>query len=238
MSLQQTPPEYRIRQYRNGDMPQIRALLYEGFVTSKGSVVDVATRRALTGVPCIIAYCIFLGGAFLLLRSPSSSTLKAVGTSLMVLSTSLLLAAQAAIRRYATRFCDEALENDLHDINAHCINPGGGFWVAVREERVLGYVGLAHWPSEGTTEIRRMVVTEAFRHRGIARALMDAARAHSDAIHNVQCVYVRTTDLQKTAQRLYERLGFVPVQEETIGNWAGRTVRRLYKRTVDGRREQ
>ncbi|KAJ7061834.1 acyl-CoA N-acyltransferase [Mycena amicta] len=268
--------DYRIRQYRPSDLPQIRALLYEGFVTSKGSVADVGVRRALTQPPCIVGYAHILTGAALFLASRchtvfpllqripfSQPTQSRVGIALAVVGTALIVSIRRAIRHYVRRFCDDALKADMRDIDEWYCKPGGGFWVAVRsreaigngngsakageeeeeDEEVLGYLGLEYRPPSHsppsplhdpptTAEIRRMIVAEAHRRKGLANALMHAALAHADAMSHprLEYVFLGTSDLQPAAQMLYEHLGFITVRQEVIGNWAGTTVLREYRR--------
>ncbi|KAJ7061866.1 acyl-CoA N-acyltransferase [Mycena amicta] len=267
--------DYRIRQYQPSDLPQIRALLYEGFVTSKGSVADVGVRRALTQPPCIVGYAHVISGSALFLASRchtvfpllqripfSQTTQTRLGIALCVVGTALIVSIRGAIRHYLRRFCDDALKADMRDIDEWYCKPGGGFWVAVRprkairngsakagevdgvgeDEEVLGYVGLEYQPNSPpnplrdpttTAEIRRMIVAEAHRRKGLANALMHATLAHADAISHprLEYVFLGTSDLQPAAQTLYERLGFVTVREEAIGNWAGSTMLREYRRT-------
>ncbi|KAJ7061869.1 acyl-CoA N-acyltransferase [Mycena amicta] len=266
-----------IRQYRPSDLPQIRALLYEGFVTSTSRM----SASALAQPPCIVGYTHILSGSalFLASRSPtllpllqripfSQPTQSRVGIALSVVGATLILIIWSAIRHYLRRFCDDALKADMRDIDEWYCKPGGGFWVAVRrreaigngndgskageeeDEEVLGYVGLEYRPPSHsapfplrdpttTAEIRRMIVAEAHRRKGLANALMHAALAHADAISNprLDYIFLGTSDLQPAAQMLYERLGFVTIREEVIGNWAGTTMLREYRRTGRARPE-
>ncbi|KAJ7069201.1 acyl-CoA N-acyltransferase [Mycena amicta] len=196
----------------------------------------------------------------LLRRIPFSQTTQSrLGIALCVVGATLIFSIRGAIRHYLRRFCDDALKADMRDIEEWYCKPGGGFWVAVRpreaigngigsvkageeeDEEVLGYVGLEYQPISPpsplrdpttTAEIRRMIVAEAHRRKGLANALMHAALAHADAISHprLDYVFLGTSDLQPAAQTLYERLGFITVREEVIGNWAGTTVLREYRK--------
>ncbi|KAJ7061872.1 hypothetical protein C8F01DRAFT_1287058 [Mycena amicta] len=170
---------------------------------------------------------------------------------LSVVGATLILSIRGAIRHYLRRFCDDVLNADMRDIEEWYCKPGGGFWVVVRSreaigngngsakageeegEEVLGYVGLEYQPTSPpsplhdpttTAEIRRMIA--------LANALLHAALAYADAMLHppLEYVFLGTSDLQPAVQMLYERLGFITVREEVIGNWAGNTVLREYRR--------
>ncbi|KAJ7061874.1 hypothetical protein C8F01DRAFT_1252658 [Mycena amicta] len=257
--------DYRIRQYRPSDLPPIRALLYEGFVTSKGSVADVGVRRALTQPPCIIGYAHILSGAALFLASRShtlipllqripfsQTTQSRLGIALSVVGATLIFAIRGAISAEIPR--RRAHEGGYAGHREWYCKPGGGFWVAVRkrqaigngigsvkageeqDEEVLGYVGREYQPTSPPfalrdpatpAEIRRMIGSPT-------HSLMYAALAHADTLSNppLDYVFLGTSDLQPAAQMLYERLGFVTIRGEVIGNWAGTTVLREYRRRV------
>ncbi|KAF7325120.1 GNAT family acetyltransferase [Mycena kentingensis (nom. inval.)] len=251
------PLAYKIRPYKSSDHSQLRALVYDGFATSPGSIGVVALERIRTQPPSLIAYTSILTGALLLcaraLRLVSTpaltrnSNLTTVGTSLslVAIGVTLLGAIRVAVNRSVRDFCEETLRTDLGDVDAHYAASGGGFWVAVRarsedddsaverqEEEILGCVGLQHNPATHNAEIRRMMVLSSTRRNGIARALMAVALAHADGMPALalEYVYLGTTDMQMPAQRLYEQLGFVAVRERRIGVWAGGTTSREYRR--------
>ncbi|KAF7296328.1 GNAT family acetyltransferase [Mycena chlorophos] len=252
--------EYIVRPYRPSDLPQLRDLLYEGYVTSKGSVADLGVRRAWRQPPCIVGYAQILTGAALIFasRNAANSSLfskSRAGLALVGLGAALIVTVRRLIRRLVRDFCDNALKTDMVDIESWYWRAGGGFWVAVRprpgaesEEEVLGCVGLEFRPLDttppasvhnpcSTAQIRRMIVSAAHRRKGIALQVMQAALAHADANPEIEYVHLGTTDLQPAAQALYDRMGFERFGERVIGNWAGTTVERHYKRMRPGQIE-
>lgn len=159
-----------IRQYRPSDFSQIRALLFEGFVTSRrstsgyslsrlltiaeGSVTLVAKRRFLLKAPSLIAY--LLGGVGLgLISRPGNWSSPTAGTGALLCAAGVALFAvvQRSIPRAVINLCETALATDMRDISAHYCAPGE-FFVAAQPrasgtkvgdqdaEEVLGYVGL------------------------------------------------------------------------------------------------
>ncbi|KAF7318721.1 GNAT family acetyltransferase [Mycena chlorophos] len=259
------PPklEYIVRPYRSSDFSQVRDLLYEGYVTSKGSVVDLGLRRAWTRPPCLVGFAQILTGAAIvfagrngvsLCRSLSPTTQSRIGFALVGLGTALIVTVRRLIVHFVRKFCDDALEADFVDINRWYWGAGGGFWVAARprsgaenDDEVLGCVGLEYRPLDArppssphnpssTAQIRRMIVSQNHRRKGIALAVMDAALAHADANPNIEYIYLWTTDLQPAAQALYDRIGFERFGEKSIGpGWAGTTMERQYKRMRVGK---
>ncbi|KAJ7698079.1 acyl-CoA N-acyltransferase [Mycena rosella] len=220
-----------IRRYRPADFPQIRALLFEGFVTSEGSTSVVAQQRFLFKAPSLIAY--LLGGAGLgLLSRPGSWTTRTAGAgaALCAAGIALFTTVRRAIPRALTAHCETALATDMRDISAHYRAPAG-FFVAAQpridqgeaagDEEVVGFVGFDYLPEQDaqTAEVRRVVVSAKHRRRGIGVRLMHAVIAHADTIPGLRCIELNTGEFQLASQRLYERLGWESFRVETL--WAG-----------------
>ncbi|KAJ7082172.1 hypothetical protein C8R43DRAFT_1052457 [Mycena crocata] len=227
-----------IRQYRPSDLPQIRTLLFEGFVTSEDSVAVVAKRRFLFKGPSLVAYLLGSLGLGLIARSASWTSLAAgAGAALCAVGVGIFGYVQRGIPRAMVDFCENALATDMRDIAAHYCAPGA-FFVAVQprnveqndvdwpkgsgegdvdaREEVVGYVGLEYRPTsdahQAEAEVRRMVVGAAHRRRGIAARLMRAVIAHGERVtaegHALQAIKLSTSEFQPGAQRLYEKLGW------------------------------
>lgn len=84
--------------------------------------------------------------------------------------------------------------------------PGGGLWVARRDEAAVGCIALqALGPTVG--EIKRMYVDPAHRGHGVARALAAHLIEEARARH-YETLRLGTLTSMRPAQFLYESLGF------------------------------
>ncbi|KAJ7628497.1 acyl-CoA N-acyltransferase [Roridomyces roridus] len=227
-----------IRPYRPSDQPQVEKLLFEGFVTSKGSANYVARRRFLLKPPSLIAYFLIalgvgvglgpVGGG---IRDAWVGPRRTLGTLLLTAGVSLFGAVQYSIPRAISEYCREALASDMRDIESHYRAPSAFFVAAARrggveeEEEVVGYVGLDYVPEKDPTraEVRRMIVSASYRRRGVAKTLIQALVAQAQSLRSNGADELRFLDLwltefQPAAQRLYEGLGWRVVRTERIGN--------------------
>ncbi|KAJ7157932.1 acyl-CoA N-acyltransferase [Mycena crocata] len=221
-----------IRKYRPSDFPQIRALLFEGFVTSEGSPGVVAKRQYLFRAPSVIAYLVAGAGLGLFWRGNTTC-----GTLLCVTGLGLFTAVRYGISQMINDFCQAALKEDMGDIEAHYRVPSA-FFVAARPydakdreyEEVVGYVGFEYLPEKDPSkaEVRRMIVSARYRRRGVAERLMKTLIAHAESIPDadvqngseLRCINLWLSEFQPGAQRLYERLGWKAVRLEWLGNAA------------------
>ena len=113
---------------------------------------------------------------------------------------------RAHIAAHSTVHNAESTAALLDALPAPYEEPGGGLWVARRDDAAVGCIALkALGPTVG--EIKRMYVDPAHRGDGVARALtahlIEEARArHYDTLR------LGTLRTMRPAQRLYESLGF------------------------------
>lgn len=101
---------------------------------------------------------------------------------------------------------------DLSDIPAFYQRGAGNFWVATRDARVVGTIGLRDIGARQAA-LRKMFVAPEFRGRehGTARLLLDTLLAWSTA-RAVREIFLGTTDRFQAAQRFYEKHGFREVR--------------------------
>ncbi|CAK5263812.1 unnamed protein product [Mycena citricolor] len=127
-AYQEMSQRITIRPYRPSDHPHIRALLFEGFVTSKDSFTYVARRRFLLKAPCLLGYLLSASGLGLglvltlrtpllplppfLLRVPPRAAIGA-GALLFGLGAAMVGAIWTGIPRAIRHFCEKALRSDL-----------------------------------------------------------------------------------------------------------------------------
>ncbi len=88
--------------------------------------------------------------------------------------------------------------------------PGGTYLVAWDGQAAVAGGGLRHL-DEGLAEIKRMFVRPAARSRGIAGELLDALECAARSLGYGR-VRLDTGPKQVHAQRLYERSGYVPIE--------------------------
>lgn len=116
-----------------------------------------------------------------------------------------------AIQRESYRVEAELIGFDgippLHE-TAEQLRDLGLQWLGSREDGLL--VGVMAWSvQDGHCEIDRLAVRPSFFRRGHGRALVSSLSHH-------RTVTVSTGTMNAPARRLYESLGFVPVNERKI----------------------
>lgn len=124
-----------------------------------------------------------------------------------------LAAARALIRAHVEAHSDAHAPAEiaalLDALPAPYLPPAGALWLAWDESQALGCIALQ--PLEpGVGEIKRMYVRPESRGRGAARALARHAIAHARAL-GYERLRLGTLTTMREAQRLYESLGFRPV---------------------------
>lgn len=106
-------------------------------------------------------------------------------------------------------------DDDLKDILGTYLGDGCNFWVVDGPNGLVGMAAIMRIDA-GTGRLRRMRVTEAWRRKGVAQALLDtAAQFCRDA--GYRRLILDTTEQQTAAHALYERAGFVRTGERTLG---------------------
>ncbi|KAJ7511549.1 hypothetical protein B0H11DRAFT_2268643 [Mycena galericulata] len=212
----------------------------------EGSVALVAKRRFLRKPPSLVAY--LLGGVGLGLLSRPGRW-QVAGALLCTAGLALFAAVQHSIVQGLTLFCEETLKADMRDISESYRSPAA-FFVAARPreaaepgssgeepEEVVGYVGFEYLPEKDASkaEVRRMIVSERHRRRGIAERLMRALIAHAETIPGLQSIELGTSEFQPGARRLYERLGWEIFRAEEMGHKFLTLTVRHFRRPVGKR---
>jgi len=105
---------------------------------------------------------------------------------------------------------------DLLDIEGFYIRPGGGFWGAFSEEKLVGTIALIA-TGHRAGAIRKMFVRKEFRGKqlGIAQRLVEELTAYCRS-HQIDDLYLGTVDVMKAAHRFYERNGFVRMEKDKL----------------------
>ncbi|KAJ7302379.1 acyl-CoA N-acyltransferase [Mycena albidolilacea] len=245
--------DVQIRPYRTSDFPQVRALLFQGFLTGKRSVASATLVSFLWSAPMFCSYFLSLCGGFLLYYLPRWDRLEgAMGFLLLAFGLGIYLALRYAIRNDLRSVCEKALESDMRDIAAHYATPGA-FLVAVRQaegdkknddaekgEEVLGFIGLEPPldKKSHTAELRRLVVSPSHRGRGLAKQLVSAAIAHAESIKGIDAIELSTSDFQRGARKLVEGLGWEFTKSHLQWTGVGDATVCRFRRAVEGKKRR
>lgn len=103
----------------------------------------------------------------------------------------------------------QSFDEELASLPAPYIRPMGLILLAQHQNVVAGCIGLRPIDKE-IGEVKRLYVVQAHRGHGIGRCLIEAAIAESKKI-GYACLRLDTLPAMKTAQHLYEGLGFKPI---------------------------
>ena len=127
-------------------------------------------------------------------------------------------------------YISRSLTEEMDRVAAYYGERGGGFWVALREEKVVGMFGLEP-AAPGAMELRRMYVDPSARRSGIARLMLRFAEAECRRL-NVRRLELSTSELQPAALELYRDAGYrllhEVVAEQASNKTLGGGIRRYY----------
>jgi len=104
----------------------------------------------------------------------------------------------------------EHMRADAERMPGPYVPPRGGLWLAVHDDIGVGCVALRPLDDD-SAEVKRMFVDAAWRGRGVGRALMEMVVAGARE-RGYRMLRLGTLDDMKVAQRLYESLGFRPIE--------------------------
>jgi len=123
-----------------------------------------------------------------------------------------------------------SLTEEMDRVAAYYGERGGGFWVALREEKVVGMFGLEP-AAPDAMELRRMYVDPSARRSGIGRLMLRFAEAECRRF-NMRRLELSTSELQPAARELYRRAGYrllhEVVAEQASNKTLGGGIRRYY----------
>jgi GNAT superfamily N-acetyltransferase len=106
-------------------------------------------------------------------------------------------------------------EDDLHSIDETYLSAGCNFWVIEAPDGLAAIAAVARVDAK-TGRLRRMRVTEAWRRRGLAKALLDMVVEFCRA-SGYGRIILDTTEQQTAEHKLYEGYGFRRTGERMIG---------------------
>jgi GNAT superfamily N-acetyltransferase len=123
-----------------------------------------------------------------------------------------------AFESYIARSLAEEMDRVAVYYEAH----NGGFWVAVRDEKLVGMFGLEAG-SPGALELRRMYVDPSARRSGIARQMLRFAEEECRQ-RGMPKIELSTSDLQPAAVALYRQAGYHLLRQITAEDASNKTV--------------
>lgn len=121
------------------------------------------------------------------------------------------LLAPSAMRDAFEAYIRRSLIEEMDRIAAYYGERNGGFWVAVREDKLVGMFGLES-ASPDALELRRMYVAPFARRGGIARSMLRFAEDECRR-RKVARIELSTSELQSAALERYGRAGYQLLQE-------------------------
>ena len=119
-------------------------------------------------------------------------------------------------------YIERALVEEMDRIPVYYGERDGGFWVAVRGDKVVGTFGLER-ASDDAMELRRMYVDPSARRQGIARQMLQFAEDECRR-RNVSRLELSTAEIQQAALALYRNAGYRSVREEVVDALSNKTV--------------
>ena len=119
-------------------------------------------------------------------------------------------------------YIERALSEEINRIPAYYGERDGGFWVALRGDKVVGTFGLER-ASDTAMELRRMYVDPSARRQGIARQMLQFAEGECRR-RKIARLELSTAEIQSAAIALYESSGYRRVREETTEIASNKTV--------------
>ena len=119
-------------------------------------------------------------------------------------------------------YIERSLAEEIGRIDAYYRKHDGGFWVALREDRVVGMFGLERAGPEAL-ELRRMYVDPSTRRGGIARRMLRHAETECRR-RQIRKLELSMSELQEAALALYRGEGFTLTREETAVDASNKTV--------------
>lgn len=113
-----------------------------------------------------------------------------------------------------TAYFDPQL-NDLHQYYAELEH--ANYWVVEVNGEVAGGIGIAPFPGhEGVCELQKLYLSADTQGLGLGKKLMDTALSFAST-HYKKC-YLETTHDLSAACRLYEKYGFVLLDQPLAGS--------------------
>lgn len=119
-------------------------------------------------------------------------------------------------------YIDRALVEEIDRISAYYREHAGSFWVAVKDDKVVGMFGL-EGTSDSAMELRRMYVDPSTRRQGVARRMLQFAENQARR-RKASRLELSTSELQGAALALYRGEKYTLVREENADTASNKTI--------------
>lgn len=126
------------------------------------------------------------------------------------------------LREVFEAYIEHALEDEMDHVAAYHSEHAGSFWVAIRDDKLVGMFGL-EGTSDGAMELRRMYVDPSARRQGIARQMLQSAEEECRH-HGVSRLVLSTSEIQEAALALYKEAGYRLLREEIADAASNKTI--------------
>lgn len=107
-----------------------------------------------------------------------------------------------------------AKQPDLNSISEFYQKNKGNFWLAIKDNSVLGTIGLISLNNE-IGVIRKMFVNEKYRGVGLSHDLIQTLISYAKT-KGLKEIYLGTIDIYKAAQKFYLKEGFQQIKKESL----------------------
>jgi GNAT superfamily N-acetyltransferase len=132
------------------------------------------------------------------------------------------LLAPPSMRDAFEAYIARSLTEEMDRVADYYAERGGAFWVAIRDQKMVGMFGLEPASSDAL-ELRRMYVDPTARRSGIARLMLQFAEAECRR-RNVRRLELSTSELQPAALALYRQAGYQLVREVIADTASNKTL--------------
>ena len=119
-------------------------------------------------------------------------------------------------------YIERGLVEEIDRIPAYYSEHAGSFWVAVKDDKVVGMFGLED-TSDGAMELRRMYVDPSARRQGVARQMLQSAEDDCRR-QGVSRLVLSTSEIQIAALALYEEAGYSLLGDEIADVASNKTI--------------
>jgi putative acetyltransferase len=119
-------------------------------------------------------------------------------------------------------YIERALAEEIDRIPAYYGEHAGSFWVAVKDNKVVGMFGLEA-TSDGAMELRRMYVDPSARRQGTGRQMLQSAEDECRR-QSVPRLTLSTSEIQSAALALYKEAGYRLLGEEIAEVASNKTI--------------